>query len=462
MNKKLAMHKSYIWAVVAITALITGCKKETGSDSGGPQPVDTAAATSAKIKDTIIDYTRDIYLWYEQIPAGFDEQSYVDPEKIMVAIREYSRETGFDQPVDRWSFAIKQKEWDEISTGTGQDFGLNIFFRQEGDLRVKSVVKSSASGRAGVERGWRIVTINGNTNITTENADFIIDNLYSTSSTNVVFEKPDGTRQEVTLSASTYQENPIQLDTIYQVSGGKAGYIVFNSFLGDTSQIYADFQRIFNKFASEQVGDVIVDLRYNGGGYVSVQDKLANYLVKSSANGDIMMNQVFNDNYENLNETTRFSKLGSLNPARIFFIVSNNTASASELLINNLRPLMEVKLVGPSRTYGKPVGYFPIPVGDWYIFPVSFRSTNKSGQGNYFDGLPLDKQVPDGLDRNWGDTRESSLAAVLSYINTGSYGVPGQRAGAQAESTPAVNSGNRKFEERSFKGAIDTRGFVKP
>src|SRR6185436_5548680 len=122
------------------------------------------------------------------------------------------------------------------------------------------------------------------------------------------------------------------------------GYMVFNSFLGDTVEVYNEFQRIFNKFNSQGVTDVAVDLRYNGGGYVSVQQKLANYLAPTTASGGVMMSQVFNDHYASWNETSNFNKLGPLNVARVFFIVSNNTASASELLINNMKPYMDVKL----------------------------------------------------------------------------------------------------------------------
>ena len=193
-----------------------------------------------------------------------------------------------------------------------------------------------------------------------------------------------------------------------------------------------DFNRIFNRFQTAGVNEVVVDLRYNGGGYVSVQQKLANYLTNVAANGNVMMNQEYNDKYTQYNETTEFSKIGSLNLTRIFFIVSDNTASASELLINNLKPWMDVKIVGPENSYGKPVGYFPIAVGDWYIFPVSFRSTNKNGEGGYFNGLTPDKLVADGLDKDWGDQNESCLASVLKYIGTGSFSfveVPGMAAG---------------------------------
>jgi hypothetical protein len=140
-----------------------------------------------------------------------------------------------------------------------------------------------------------------------------------------------------------------------------------------------------------------------------------------------------------------------LNLSRIYFIVSRSTASASELLINNLKPFMDVQLVGPGKTYGKPVGFFPVPVGDWYIFPVSFRSTNKNGQGNYFDGMSLNNQVADGLDKDWGDVTESCLQSALSNITTGVYKT------AAARETLEIKSVNDVLSAPEFKGAIDTR-----
>ncbi|RYF37717.1 MAG: hypothetical protein EON97_00755, partial [Chitinophagaceae bacterium] len=354
--------------------------------------------------------------------------------------------------VDRWSFAVKKAEWDDVSSGVAGDFGLEVFFRAEGDLRVKLVEKESSAGRAGVRRGWRITKLNGSTNMTTTNSNAIVEAVYNSTSTVFEFQKPDGTTVTSTLAAGTYQQNPIFLDTVYTAGANKVGYLVFNSFLGDTTQIYNSFQRIFNRFSTENVKDVIVDLRYNGGGYVSVQEKLANYLVKSSATGGLMMKEVFNSKYQNFNETINFKKLGSLNPARIFFIVSDNTASASELLINNLKPYVEVKLVGPDATYGKPVGYFPIGVGDWYIFPVSFRSTNKDGQGNYFDGIPLDSKSADGLDKDWGNVQESSLANALSYITSGNF-VPLSTTSTLGKSVEVAGK-NKVFSDRSFKGAV--------
>jgi carboxyl-terminal processing protease len=435
--------------------ILTSCKKETSEDPG------TGPPANDQVKDSTLAISKEIYLWYNQIPATFNAQSYSDPDKIMSAIRQYSKEPGFTNPVDRWSFAIDQSEWDDISGGISQDFGMSVFFLSEDDLRVKFVERSSPAAKAGIRRGWRITKINNNTNITTGNANFIVNAVFESATGSFTFQKPDGTSADISLTAATYQEDPFLLDTIYTVGASKAGYIVFNSFLGDTTAISNKLASIFGRFATAGVNDVIVDLRYNGGGYVSVQEKFANYLINNAGNGGVMMNEQFNDKYASFyNSTMKFSKLGSLNLNRVFFIVSNNTASASELLINNLKPYMQVKLVGPTNTYGKPVGYFPIEAGSWYVFPVSFRSTNKNGEGNYFGGFAPDKVVGDGLNKDWGDKDEASLASVLKYLNTGTFGfteVPGiSRSSAVKE---AVLTTNTKFEERIFKGMIDKKRF---
>jgi len=439
---------------VALLCLLAACKKSDTSDTPS-----TTNATDA-VKDSALADTRDIYLWYNQIPSTFNAKSYDGLDAIMTAIRQYSTEPGFSAPVDRWSFAVKKSEWDDVSSGISGDFGLNVFFRAEGDLRVKSVEAASPAGRAGIRRGWRITKINGNTNMTTANADYIVQAVWNSSTASLTFLKPDGSTVDVNLTAATYQTSPVILDSVYTVSNKKVGYLSFNSFLGDTTQIYNAFSRIFGKFSTAGVSEVVVDMRYNGGGYVSVSQKLADWLAPASANGQLMMKEQFNDKYSSENTTDNFQKLGSLNLSRVFFIVSNSTASASELLINNLKPYMDVQLVGPSKTYGKPVGFFPIPEGDSYIFPVSFRSTNKNGEGNYFGGLALNSQVADGLDKDWGDVSESCLQSALQFISTGAYRTAsGDATGLRAQQE--ISGGNSQLDGNTFKGAIGTGHHLK-
>jgi carboxyl-terminal processing protease len=426
-------------AVLALT--LFSCKKNNDKD-GNPN--------SDRLADSTIALTRDIYLWYNKIPASFDARSYSDPNAIMEAIKPYSIEPGFADPVDKWSFAMLKTEWDDVSSGVSGDFGLNVFFLSASDLRVSYVERESPAGKAGIQRSWRIKQINGSSNINTSNVQTISDAIFQATSTSFVFARPNKADTAITLKAASYQEHPLLLDSVYTTNSTKTGYFVFNSFLGDTNEIKNEFVRVFNRFNNEQVQDVIVDLRYNGGGYVLLQNLLANYLVPGTGNNGVMLTEQFNDKYTALNETTKFSKKGSLNLSRLFVIVSQNTASASELLINSLKPYMNVQLIGPSRTHGKPVGFFPIPVFDWYIFPVSFRTVNKNGEGNYFNGLALNSQVMDGLDKPFGDIQENCLASALQYIKTGSYARVGARVGAEVAE-------NKKLSAFTFKGAIEIK-----
>lgn len=447
-----------IFSVLLAALFFVSCKKDRDVAADTTPPV----SATDKLKDSALLFTKDIYLWYSQIPSTFSAQSFTSLDKMMTAVRQYSTETGFSGPVDRWSFAVDQSEWNNVSSGVSGDLGIDIFFRSENDLRIKSVEKDSPAGRLGIKRGWRITKINGNANITTGNTEFIIGAVYNSSNASFSFQKPDGTAVDLSINAGAYQSQPILFDSIYSTVAGKAGYMVFSSFLGDTTDIYNSFQRVFNGFAHAGVKDVIIDLRYNGGGYVSVQEKLANYLIAAAHNGSVMMKQQFNDKYSTYNETTIFKKQGSLNAERLFFIVSKSTASASELLINNLKPYMTTVLAGPSKTYGKPVGYFPIPVGKSYIFPISFRTTNKSGEGSYFDGIAVNKVVADGLDKDWGDVSESAFASILGYINNnGVFRTQQPGTFTIATETGEVGAGNEKLDRTNFKGIVDTRGIKK-
>ena len=434
---------------ILLSVFFISCKK----DDSSPPPDDDEPSAADKMKDSVLLYAEDIYLWYDKIPNNFDPRQYDDPNEIMEAIRPFSTEPGFTKPVDRWSFAVTKNEWDGVSSGISGDFGLGVFFLTNSDLRVSYVERESPAGKAGIRRGWRIKEFNGSTNITPTNANAIVAAVYQSTSSQFVFTKPTGGDVSITLTAAGYQQHPIFLDSVYTSGGNKTGYMVFNSFLGDTTEIYNEFNRVFSRFSSANVNDVIVDLRYNGGGYVSVQNRLANWLAPASANGGVMEEQQYNDKYSNHNEIINFQKRGSLNLNRVFVIVSQNTASASELLINSLKPYMNVQVVGPSATHGKPVGFFPIPVGDWYIFPVSFRTVNKNGEGNYFSGIPLTHQVGDGLDKDWGDTNESCLKTVLQFINSGSYTRMDARSEANMLSAE-VQKSNGELGSPLFKGAI--------
>jgi len=447
--------------LILFTGLFISCKKSK-DNTGTTTPTDSTAL-AVKERDSALIDSKDFYLWYNDIPSTFNAQSYSDPSAVMVALRAYSNEPGYTYPVDKWSFGVLKSDWNQLSGGIGStnnvsvsgDFGFSVFFRVDGDLRVKLVERLSPAGIAGIQRGWRITKINGSTNINIANADYISSNVFHSATSTFTFLKPDGTSVDMTLNATTYPQQTVYLDSVYNIGGKTIGYMVMNSFLGDIAQINTDLQNVMNNFATNNVSDIVIDLRYNGGGYVSLQQNLADYLAPSSANNQLMMKETYNDKHQDYNTSLYFSKTGPLNPNHILFIVSQSTASASELLINNLKPYMTVKLVGPTNTAGKPVGFFPISAGDWYVFPISFRSTNSVNSGSYFNGFTPDAIVDDGLDKNWGDVSESCLAEAIKYITTGTFIAQGPQQTYKEDA--AVISANNILDKSSFKGMVDTR-----
>ena len=156
--------------------------------------------------------------------------------------------------------------------------------------------------------------------------------------------------------------------------------------------------------------------------------------------------------------TVAYQKAGTVSLNRVFFIVSSETASASELLINNLRPYLDVKLVGDT-TYGKPVGFFPISIFNYAFYPISFKTVNSAGSAEYYDGFVPDKLTADGVNKNWGDATEPSLAAALHYISTGSFRtVSGNDENARLLSAQKQYQPlNSKLYDQKFTGMFKTK-----
>lgn len=445
------MRRSILWALAStltITSVLTSCSK-SNNDGGGPLSEDD------KRKDSALWYARAYYLWNDKIPKSFDAHSYADPNAVMNAIRAYSIEPGFDKPVDRWSFAMPQKEWEDISNGISMDYGMGYKYLTENDLRITYVEPASPGGKATVQRSWQIKKINNMTDISYANRAAVSVALFQSNNITFVFGRAGKADTTISMTAGTYTEEPLVLDTVYNTGATKTGYMVYNSFLGDINVTKTKFTNVFKKFSDANVSDLIIDLRYNGGGYVTLQDELANYLAPNSANGQIMEVQRHNANLARYDETVRYAKKGSLNLSRIFIITTDNTASASELLINSLSPFMDVKRIGDT-THGKPVGYFAQPVMGWVVFPVSSRTTNKNGVGNYYKGFAPEKLMNDGIDRNWGDINEKCLGAAISFITTGTYttGAPTGQLATEGARMPEFQ--NEMLNTHRFKGAIET------
>ena len=426
------------------TILIISCKKK---DTDAPNPVPPTATKEDLLRDSVYLYTKEVYLWQDVIPAydQFKPRQYKgsteleSAEKVMDAIRNL-------QPLDGFSFVTTQQQSGGLQTGEDQDFG---FFIKAASIDIVSPVDSvywfvtyaydqSSAGLGGVKRGWYISKINGASIGYDQNSVNILNNVFfgSVASANFEFKKPDGSTSALTLNKTSFTANAVLYRNVFDAGGKKVGYFVFNQFFGQPSR--NELAQLFTYFQSQNINELIIDLRYNPGGSVETQDTLTNLIAPLAANNQTMYKYIFNTTLQNNQHqlirkklgygniftsaanSVNFKKAGNLNLSRIFAIVSGGSASASELLINNLKPYMDVKLIGDT-TYGKPVGYFPIPIYDYVIYPVSFKTVNSAGNADYYTGFAPDKLAPDGVDKNWGNVEEPCLAAALKYITTGSF-----------------------------------------
>ena len=165
--------------------------------------------------------------------------------------------------------------------------------------------------------------------------------------------------------------------------------------------------------------DVILDLRYNGGGLVSVSQHLAGLVGGVRTNTQVFVEFFHNDKNTSRNQVLRLEDPArAVDVPRLVVITTRASASASETLINGLRPFLPVTIVG-GRTFGKPVGQYGFNFCDKVLFPVSFETRNASGEGDFFSGLRADCAAADDLDNALGDPEEASLAEALDFLRTG-------------------------------------------
>lgn len=433
--------------VPAFTALLfsISCKK---NNNNAPDSPSANGTVEEKIMDSVYLYSKEVYYWNDLIPSysDFNPRQYKGSSELSSAQNVMTAIRGL-QGKDRYSFVTTLEESNGIQTGQDKDFG---FFIKASSIDkadpidsvywfVTYVYDQSTAGQSGVKRGWRINKINGSQINYDQASVNTLNDVFFGSATAASFEfiKEDGSTATSSLNKSSFQSNSVLYKTVFTSGAKKIGYFVFNQFFGAYSR--NELASAFADFESAGINELIVDLRYNRGGSTETQDTLADLIAPQSADNQKMYSLQFNTQLqqgifpllkqkpgfgntsfaEGIN-TVKFNKAGSLNLSRVFFIVSSSSASASELLINNLKPYMDVKLVGDT-TYGKPVGFFPIEISNYAIYPISFRTVNSAGNADYYSGFAPDKIVTDGVDKDWGDVGEPCLAAALKYINTGSF-----------------------------------------
>jgi carboxyl-terminal processing protease len=391
--------KRIAFILFVAVSLFYSCHKEKSET-----PVDNLDA-----RDSLYYIMNYWYYWYKEMPV-VNKDDYNDPYSLLEGMRYKAR--------DLWSYVSVYEEYNDrvegYYTGFGAAFGRE-YLSNALIWTVLYVYNESDLYKQGVRRGWKLVSVNGNE--TSRMEDNEVNALLASSSAKIVFAKQDGTKVTVSAKRKRFLTNTIlNCDTLH-LSSGVTGYLAYKSFYLNSIE---EFKEAFSYLSQCGVTDLIVDLRYNGGGRLSVAQELASYIIGNDYSDKAFNNIINNDLKSKWDTTYNFIKTDyPLNLKRVVFITTWNSASASECVINGLKPYIDVTLVG-KRTMGKPCGMYAFNYKDQYAFaPISFEGTNANNEGGYYDGIPADISSDDDWTHDFGDRKESCLAAAIEYLESG-------------------------------------------
>jgi C-terminal processing protease CtpA/Prc len=232
----------------------------------------------------------------------------------------------------------------------------------------------------------------------------------------IAWRTPAGMSGQARLAKRLVTIPTVSQTAVVSAGSSRVGYIHFRNFVQPSVEaLNAAFTQIRDAGATE----LVLDLRYNGGGLVSVAQHLAGLIAGPPLVGQVFVQFTHNDKQSSRNTAYSFeAKPQALAVTRLVVIATRGSASASEAVINGLRPYMDVKVVGDS-TYGKPVGQYGFDFCEKVLYPVSFLVTNASGEADYFDGIPADCAAADDVDHALASPQEASLAEALYVVRNG-------------------------------------------
>jgi len=392
---------------------------------------DVPVITENNVKKAIYQTMKEWYFWNSEIPDNVNVDNFSTYNQLLSSL--------MFQPLDRWSYITTREAFSRSFTGQNAGYGFGFGIGENGNIYISFVYSEAPAGKDGWQRGWEIVGVNGK-----PIAEYRVGNGYNFQlgantpgiQNSFTLRLPDGSTTTRSLTKADYQSNSVLHTEIFNLDGKKVGYWAYNGFKatqGQSPTKSLEVEEALKFFEEGNIQNLILDLRYNGGGSVDVAEQLMNALIPTIHSGKLMYTNALNGDKSNLNESQNFSKIGNLEIDKIVFITSRGSASASELIINCLEPYMDITLVG-ANTYGKPVGSFPLSrfntalsTNDVELVPITFTIANANGKAEFYDGFPVDILVNDDISRNWGDPDESRLGAALNYLQFGSLTPTGRR-----------------------------------
>lgn len=390
------IHSFFPIFLLLAACLISGCsddddetiKKPEIENPDGPTGEEYITDDTAFGNFFAYNTINDIYLWKYEIANSMKSWKLADnPIKKVKEIR--YKENGKD--VDRWTqvtnnFTAFTSGVDGVETTYG--YNLRLYWADADKTFIVAVVTQtyadSPARKAGLRRGDTILTVNGK-KMTANTYEKLADELLYSQSVSIGISHGE-TVKEISLNAIKMYEDPVLLDSVYDVNGKKVAYLAYSSFTLNSNAKLID---ICKKFKQAGASELILDLRYNGGGYVITQNLLTSMLAPQAEvqNQSVFETEIWNKDYmeyfkergEDLETrfTTKFEykhngQTYSYNTSdaniginKIYALVTESSASASESLLVDLIPYMDIEIIG-TQTHGKYCTGNMIGAKDWY------------------------------------------------------------------------------------------------
>jgi carboxyl-terminal processing protease len=405
----------------------------TPSPTPTPTPVASNGCTLRDRQEWAAAQLREWYLFPETLPTNVLPAQYSNVDDYIDALTANARAQRRDR---YFTYLTSIREEDAYyNSGASAGFGIRLGYDQA--ARRVGVIESFEGApalAAGIDRGTEILAI-GTSTATLRTVDAIIAAEGLDGVTNALGDDTAGTTRvlrvrdaagtrEVSLGKTDFELLPVSSRygaKIIDDAGRRVGYVNLRTFISTADPA---LRAAFARFRSEGVTDIIVDLRYNGGGLVRIAELMSDLIGRDRSTSDVVSYTVFRPEKASNNETRTFqTQPQSIAPTRIAFIGTGGTASASELVINAAVPYFHERaaLIG-SNTYGKPVGQVALDRAacDDRLRVIAFATQNSARRGDYYDGLAgtveASCQAVDDLSHPLGDPAEASTRQALDFL----------------------------------------------
>ncbi|HXS80900.1 MAG TPA: S41 family peptidase [Gammaproteobacteria bacterium] len=431
----------------------------SGTDPESGLPYNEIAGTATDENNFLRSWSNDLYLWYNEI-VDRDPSQYTTPEYF--SLLKTTATTTSGAPKDKFHFTYSTADWLSLSQ-SGVEAGYGALWAVVANLPPRRIVVaytepgSPAASSAAFARGAEVLRIDGVDVVnssTQADIDVFVAGLYPDSiGEQHTFLTRDrfGTQRTVALTSAAVTKTPVPVSNVINFNGGRVGYLLFNDHILTAEQALIT---AIEQMRSALVNDLVLDLRYNGGGYLFLASELA-YMIAGPArtSGQTFEKLQFNDKHPSidpisgqpltpvpfLNTSSGNQPLPTLNLPRVYVLTGGTTCSASESIINSLRGVgVQVIQIG-STTCGKPYGFYPEDNCGTTYFSIQFKGVNAAGFGDYTDGFSPNNapgaggtrlqgcSVADDFNDDLGAVTEDRLQAALNQTIGASCPAPSGR-----------------------------------